>query len=176
MFAGGSDRLPCCLKSLKGEAVNRVFIDMDGVLVDFEAHCLALGRPGSEVKGLPGAYLAMSPIPGALDAVRSVIAMGFDVWIATKPPTGVPGAYADKVSWMLEHLPELARRIIITHDKGLLGDSGDFLCDDRPHKANCEQFAGTLLRFTDGFHWPEALEVLQARRAGNGQPEFQHAG
>ncbi|NIP41340.1 MAG: hypothetical protein GWO28_01170, partial [candidate division Zixibacteria bacterium] len=73
-------------------------------------------------------------------------------------------AYADKAAWVLEHLPELKRRIIITHDKGLLGDSGDYLCDDRPHKANCERFAGTLLRFVDGFHWPDALAMLRTKR------------
>ena len=27
-----------------------------------------------------------------------------------------------------------------------------------------EDFAGTLLRFENGFHWPEALDVLSAHR------------
>jgi 5'(3')-deoxyribonucleotidase len=87
--------------------------------------------------------------------------MGYEVWIATKPPTGVVNAYSDKVAWVLEYLPELSERIVITHNKGFLGDTGDFLCDDRPHKADCESFSGTFLRFVDGFHWPQALECLQ---------------
>jgi len=140
----------------------RVFVDMDGVIVDFDAYKTANGLTGEEVKRAPGAYLAMPAIPGAIEAVRSVIGMGFDVWIATKPPTGVPCAYSDKAAWIMEHLPELKRKIIITHDKGLLGDAHDFLCDDRPHKANCERFAGTLLRFVDGYHWPQALSDLRA--------------
>ena len=145
--------------------MNRVFVDMDGVLVDFDAYKTARGLTGEEVKRQPGAYLEMPAIPGALAAVRSLIGMGFEVWIATKPPTGVPYAYSDKAAWVIRELPELKRRIIITHDKGLLGGPHDYLCDDRPHKANCEKFAGTLLRFVDGYHWPQALEFFRQRKA-----------
>jgi 5'(3')-deoxyribonucleotidase len=84
--------------------------------------------------------------------------MGYEVWAATKPPTGVAFAYADKAQWIFDHLPELKRRIILTHDKGLLGDEGDFLIDDRPHKANCEKFRGVLIAFGEGMRWPEILE------------------
>lgn len=141
--------------------MNRVFVDMDGVIVDFDAYKTARGLTGDEVKRTPGAYLDMPAISGAVEAVRSIIGMGFEVWIATKPPTGVPYAYSDKAAWVLRELPELKRRIIITHDKGLLGDEGDYLCDDRPHKANCEEFKGILLRFIDGYHWPHALNFFR---------------
>ena len=148
--------------------MNRIFVDMDGVIVDFDAYKTAHGLTGDEVKRRPGAYLEMPPIPGAKEAVRSLIGMGFEVWIATKPPTGVSYAYGDKAAWVFEHLPELKRRIIVTHDKGLLGEAGDFLCDDRPHKANCEKFSGELLAFVDGYHWPQALEYLRTKRPNVG--------
>lgn len=141
--------------------VDRVFVDMDGVSVDFEGYMALTGLTAEEVKHQPGAYRAMLPIPGAIEAIRSMIAMGHEVWVATKPPTAVPNAYSDKVQWILEYLPELKRRIIITHDKGLLGDAHDYLCDDRPHRANCERFPGTLLPFVDGFHWPQALAFFR---------------
>lgn len=144
--------------------MNRVFVDMDGVIVDFDSFRDQRGLTGDEVKCMPGAYLAMDPFPGAIDAVRSLIGMGYEVWIATKPPTGIAFAYADKAAWVLKHLPELKRRIIITHDKGLLGDSGDFLIDDRPHKANCESFKGQLLKFTYGRGWTHVLELLTTMR------------
>lgn len=144
--------------------MNRVFVDMDGVIVNFDAYKTASGLSADEVKRKPGAYLDMPPIEGAIEAVRSVIGMGYEVWVATKPPTGVPYAYSDKAAWIFHHLPELKRRLIITHDKGLLGDSGDYLCDDRPHKANCANFPGTLLAFVDGFHWPQALDILREAR------------
>lgn len=140
----------------------RVFIDMDGVIVDFDGYCRQYDLSPSVVKHQKGAYRAMSPIPGALEAVRELISLGYEVWIATKPPKGGSHAYTEKAEWVAEHLPELANRVIVTHDKGLLGSRDDFLCDDRPHKANCERFAGTLLRFIDGYHWAHALQMLRA--------------
>lgn len=142
--------------------MNRVFIDMDGVIVDFDSYAKGLGLTGDEIKKRMGAYREMPAIPGALSAVRSLIGMGYEVWIATKPPTGIAWAYADKAAWILEHLPELKRRIIITHDKGLLGDSGDFLIDDRPHKANCEKFSGKLFWFeANSAGWPSVLGLFR---------------
>lgn len=140
----------------------RVFVDMDGVLVDFDGFMAKHNLTPDETKKMHGAYLAMDPYPDGLAGIRELIAMGFEVWIATKPPTGLPFAYADKVAWILEHLPELSERIILTHDKGLLGNPQDFLIDDRPHKANCEQFAGTLIRFHDGKTWAQVAEQLRA--------------
>jgi 5'(3')-deoxyribonucleotidase len=133
----------------------RVFVDMDGVIVDFEAFKMKLEISGDDVKKMPGAYAEMDPMPEALDSVRSLIGMGHDVWIATKPPTGIPYAYADKVAWILHYLPELKRKIVITHDKSLL--RGDVLIDDRPHKAHAGEFEGQLLHFSESFGWPEVL-------------------
>lgn len=138
----------------------RIFIDMDGVLVDFEGYMVKHGLTGDVVKKIHGAYLEMEPMPDALAAVRSLIGAGFDVWIATKPPTGIPHAYSDKASWVFEHLPELKRKLIITPDKGLLGDENDILIDDRPHKANCKEFRGTLIPFVNGETWAGVLNKL----------------
>jgi hypothetical protein len=144
----------------------RAFIDLDGVVVDFERYMRELDLTSEEVKRKPGAYLEMKPVEGAIAGVRSLVGMGFEVWIATKPPTAVPFAYADKVSWVLVHLPELKRRIIITHDKGLLGDEHDFLVDDRPQRANCYSFRGTLIHFgaPGAGNWPETVDVLRPHR------------
>jgi 5'(3')-deoxyribonucleotidase len=140
----------------------RVYVDLDGVTVDFARYMREHGLTGDEVKKQPGAYLMMHPIPGAIEAIRSIIGMGYDVHIATKPPTGIPFAYADKVAWVLEHLPELSRKMTLTHDKGQLGGPNDYLIDDRPHKANCEAFAGKLVPFVPGmFEWPQILELLR---------------
>lgn len=139
---------------------------MDGVLADFDRLKRELGVEGEELKKIPGAYLRLEPIPGAIEGVRSLIGMGYERWVATKPPTGIPEAYADKAAWILQHLPELKRRIIITHDKGLLGDENDYLIDDRPHKANCRKFRGALIEFTNGCTWEGVLGTLRTEMNG----------
>ena len=146
--------------------MNRVFIDMDGVIVDFDGYCHLTKKSPDEVKRLPGAYRAMRPIIGELEAVEAVARLWFEPWIATKPPTGGIHAYSEKAAWIEEWLPTLSSRLIVTHDKGLLGDAGDYLCDDRPHKANCRSFKGILIPFVDGYHWTQALEFLRAQRVG----------
>lgn len=145
--------------------MNRIFIDLDGVTVDFDSYAKNLSMVGDLVKNHPGAYLHMEPIPGALAAIRSLIGMGFDIWIATKPPTGNAQAYADKAQWVMNHLPELKRKIIITHDKGLLGDQFDYLIDDRPHKANCLEFKGSLIKFVFPTTWEDVLDIFRGIKA-----------
>lgn len=143
----------------------RVFVDMDGVAVDFDGYRDRLGLTSEEVKVRKGAYLDMELIPGALEALQVLIGLGFDVWLATKPPTGIAHAYSDKAAFVFKQLPFLRRKVIITHHKGLLGSEDDYLVDDRPHKASCTEFAGTLVPFVDGYHWPQALEFFRAEAA-----------
>jgi 5'(3')-deoxyribonucleotidase len=141
---------------------HRIFVDMDGVIVDFDSYAKSIP---DMVKSTPGAYLNMLPIPGAIKAIRSLIGMGYDVWLATRPPTGIAGAYGDKAQWVFNWLPELKRKLILTHDKGLLGCENDFLIDDRPHKANCESFTGTLIVFGEGGHnWESVLTFFKILR------------
>jgi len=148
----------------------RLFLDMDGVIADFDAYMKRHNLTGDEVKQMHGAYLQLDPIPGAIEGIRSINGMGkFDIWIATKPPTGIPFAYADKVQWILNHLPELKRKIILTHDKGLLGDYRDYLVDDRPHKANCEEFEGTLIPFQNGMDWQKLVDYFKKAPANIGE-------
>lgn len=146
--------------------MNRIFVDMDGVVVDFEAYRAAKGLTGDDIKRMPGAYLEMQPIPGALEALDKLVGWGFNVWLASKPPTGCTYAYADKVQWVLDHAPQFKRKVILTHDKGLLGGDGDYLIDDRPHRANCMAFKGKLIIFgemldgSDRIGWDWVLRVM----------------
>lgn len=143
--------------------MHRVFADMDDVVVDFSGFAREKNLTPDEIKRHPNAYFDMKPIPGAIEALHELIRLGFEVFIAAKPPTGVADSYRDKALWIFHYIPELSRHLIITPDKGLLGDEGDFLCDDRPEKANCEKFRGTLLRFQNGYGWKEALEYLRPK-------------
>ncbi len=141
--------------------MNRIFLDMDGVVVDFDGYKKRLGLGDDEIKGMDGAYLQMEAMPGAIEGIGKLIGAGYEVWLATKPPTGVAHAYSDKAEWVFRNLPGLKRRLIITHDKGLLGDEGDFLVDDQPEKANSREFRGSLLEFgKDGLGWPEIVRYF----------------
>jgi len=137
----------------------RIFVDMDGVIADFEANLK--GRNPKSVKLIPGTYIRLDPIQGALEAVRKLIAAGHNVWIATKTPTHNLLADSEKKHWINEHIPELLDKTIITPDKGCL--RGDVLIDDRPHKANCEEFEGTFIHFgSEEFPtWDEVLKYIE---------------
>jgi|SRR5271166_3097121 len=140
--------------------MNRAFIDMDGVIVDFDGYVKEQGIEAGQLKLVPGTYSKLKAFPDAIEGLKMLEELGLEVWIATKPPTGAAHAYAEKAAWVIDNLPHLKRRIIITHDKGLLGDEGDFLVDDRPWKANCEKFRGQLIRFQNGMTWPMAVEAI----------------
>lgn len=136
----------------------RVFIDLDGPTVDYDLY--REQNPDVYIRDTPGAYFAMEPTPDALAAIRSIIGMGYNVFIATRPCHGRPLTYSEKVAWVLKYLPELDRKIILTHDKGLLGDGDDFLVDDMPEKANCDQFKGRLLVWEPTTGWALVLATL----------------
>jgi 5'-nucleotidase len=137
----------------------RIFVDMDGVVANFAAARDRAGMTSDEYKVTPGAYLNLEPMPDALESLRSLMSEGHEVWLATKPPTGIPGAYSDKAAWVFRWLPELSRRLIITPDKGLLGDENDILIDDNPGKANCMKFKGTFIAFID-VDWSEVIAMI----------------
>lgn len=137
----------------------RFFCDMDGVLADYMGLVHKLGVDANEMKHMPGVFLQLDPIPGAIEGIRSVIGMGYDVFIATKPASRAPFSYADKATWILKHLPELRKKIVMTQDKGLLGCERDYLLDDRLHVANCDRFRGRQLLF-GGMAFPSWSEVV----------------
>lgn len=135
---------------------------MDGVIVDFDGYKTKHNLTGDEVKKKPGAYLEMEAIPEAIEGIATLISKGYEVWLATKPPTGISYAYSDKAAWVFKNLPQLKRRLILTHDKGLLGDAHDILVDDRIERANCCNFPGTLIAFVD-MTWSELLTKFKLK-------------
>lgn len=151
--------------------MNRVFIDMDGVLADFDGLVRKLGLEGEKaiqkLVEFPNTFLRLQPFPGANDAVETLIKRGFDVWVATRPAPSHPYTYADKAIWIIQHFPLLKKKLIMTQDKGLLGDAGDILIDDRLHKSNCVAFKGQLIGFPTergDAAWPAVLEYAQLQR------------
>lgn len=131
--------------------IRTVYVDMDGVLVDYDGEMKSRNLTGKELKVIQGAYRTMKPFPGAIEAIRKIEALGFYVHLATKIPDEIPGrnlyAATEKLFWVEEHIPDKVTHMTITSDKGQLGDEDDFIIDDRLHKAKLYKFKGTTLHF-----------------------------
>lgn len=143
----------------------KIFVDMDGVWADFEKAQLESGLPTEEYKLRLGAYRHLEEIEGASDGIDFLLSLPVDVFIATKIPTDAPNAASEKLLWIQERKPQLLESAIITPHKGLLGTTGDFLIDDRPHKASCREFEGKLMTFGpegEYRHWGEICDYFLA--------------
>lgn len=147
-----------------------VFIDMDGVLVDYASSKNLLPcMPHEEFHKVPEIFRRMLPMPGALDAIARLEELNCNVWIATLPPPHAPEVYTDKALWVQQWVPRLLPKLILTPDKSLLGTYADFLIDDRPHAANAFDFPGTLIHFKPGErdvarYWASLVESIALNR------------
>ena len=141
----------------------RLFVDMDGVLVDFDS---GVRRLDAETRAAyaaapdeaPGVFALMGPMPGAIEAMNR-LADTFDIYILSTAPWKNPTAWADKVRWIQRYLgDQFAKHLILCHRKDFL--RGDFLIDDRHGKNGAEVFEGELIPFgTPAFlDWP-AIEA-----------------
>lgn len=142
----------------------RVFVDMDGVLVDFES---GLAQVSDEVKKeyegrldeIPGLFGLMKPMPGAIEAVHE-LQRRYDLFILSTAPWKNHSAWSDKVKWITEYLEDVFyKRMVITHRKDLC--QGDYLIDDRG-KNGTSEFGGEWIEFgSERFpDWNSVLSYL----------------
>lgn len=145
----------------------RAYVDMDGVLADFDGAAKARGLTPDQAKIMPGLYQALPVMRDAIVGLAELEALGFDVWILTKIPRRNPWAATEKLHWIRAHLPHpLHDKVIITPDKGCVGCYRDVLIDDHPEWANACNFPGRVIPFTSwGQAVNEAENVLLARNA-----------
>ena len=147
-----------------------VFIDSDGPVADFDHDLKKSGLHTDEFKYLPGIYLWLPVTAGAAAALDMLKVLDdqdrLRVWILTKTPSGSPYAYTEKVLWYRRNFPWLEDRVIISHDKHLMGTTLDYLLDDRPHKANAQHFRGTFILFdpeTPEGCWESFVHLITTR-------------
>ena len=142
----------------------KLYFDMDGVLVDFASGVAKLSEETKKeyegrIDEVPGLFALMEPMPGAIEAVQ-LLAKHYDVYILSTSPWGNTTAASDKIEWVKKHMNGVFhKRVILTHHKELL--MGDFLIDDRG-KNGTSEFRGEWIHFgSERFpDWDAVLEHL----------------
>ena len=135
-----------------------VFVDMDGVLCNFNQAASELPKEQQTRPDLHVDFSRLEPMPNAIWAIHEIESAGHDVFIATTPPWNNPKAWGQKRDWIEKHLPTLKRKMFLTHRKDLL--MGDILIDDSTYRGQTE-FKGTFFHFgKNRMHWKGILECF----------------
>ena len=143
-----------------------IYVDMDGVIADFDRAMTELDMEPKDFKMKRGVYQTLPVAPGAKEGIQALLDMGFELHIATKIPDANPYAATEKLLWLREHFPELSVNVTITPNKGQLGNADDYLIDDRIHKAKVADFQGEVIHFgPEGKYenWKHVVDYIRQR-------------
>lgn len=150
---------------------NHIFVDMDGVLPDFESKVRQLSGCISSIdtqewdkvadyySKQPHFFADLDPIEGSIDAYHQLCTK-FDVHILSTAPWDNPSAWHDKRIWVEKHLGQNAyKKLTLSHHKELF--CGRALIDDRT-KNGAAEFNGEHIQFgTDKFpNWNSIINYL----------------
>ena len=141
-----------------------LYIDMDGVLVDFQSGIKALSKDNfkkykNRYDEAPNIFSVMEPIKDAIFSFN-LLSEYFDTYILSTSPWDNPTALQDKQNWVKKYIGKAAKkRLIFSHHKNL--NKGDFLIDDRT-KRGADKFEGEHIHF--GYepfcNWFDVLDYL----------------
>ena len=143
----------------------RIFIDMDGVLANWDKGVKDLPEEiyneyAFRHDEIPGLFLSLEPIE---DSVNSVLTLNkyFELFILSTASWGNSGSLSEKINWIKnlyggDANSPFYKRVVLTHRKDLL--IGDYLIDDRPVNG-AKDFTGEFIHFgSEGFEtWNKVL-------------------
>lgn len=146
-----------------------VYIDMDGVLADFD-RCVASPRdPGL---GLPsemlhkGFFRQLPVMDGAKEAIEILLSEPeVQLFIATKISTKNLHAATEKLQWLEEHFPELVKNVFIACDKTKL--KGDLLIDDFIRWKGFEGHFFHFDKLNPTNSWKQAVALIKRLKSGH---------
>ena len=137
-----------------------IYVDMDGVLCDFDKRheeLMSKGINQFQAFNHAFAFKDLDPIPGAIEAWQS-LQEKYDTYILSTSPWENPTALNDKLDWVKKHLGKHAyKRLILSHNKHL--NHGHYLIDDR-EKNGADKFVGELILF-GGEKFPDWNSVIE---------------
>jgi len=158
-----------------------LYVDMDGVLADFDKRVLEINpsivtlsshAPNYEERSKmvekvmsdnPRMFLDLDPIEGCIEAVKRLW-KHYDILFLSTPCWLVPESYMDKRHWIQKYFGDEAKdRLILSQRKEL--NMGDFLVDDRLANG-AEHFIGQHLHFGHGEYptWVEVEKFLMKKQ------------
>jgi len=105
----------------------------------------------AEIYGTPGFTEALPAIPGAIAALKEMLAEGYDVRLCTSPLMRAPHGAGEKIVWAAKMLgQEWMRRIVISSDKTIV--RGAVLVDDKIDVTGTQQPEWEHLVFSRPYH------------------------
>lgn len=108
---------------------------------------------------VPGFCFNLKPVPGSIDAVKSILELGHDVRICTSPLSRYENCVLEKFQWVEKHLGyDFTKKIIFAKDKTLI--RGHFLIDDRPNIEGVIDPEWEHILFDCPYNW----DVINKRR------------
>jgi len=145
-----------------------LYIDMDGVIVDFDSAVKKLDKLTYEkylrrYDEVPNIFRTMEPMPDAIDSVKTLSKI-YDLYILSSASWSNDSSWSDKIWWLKKYFGDderspLYKRLILTHRKNLV--RGDILIDDRT-KNGAQEFDGEFIQFGVGEYtdWPKVMRKL----------------
>lgn len=122
-----------------------VFLDMDGVLADFDGAITSGVKVDPPEMFIPGFFRNLKVMEGAKEGVASLLSNpNLEIYIGSKQTSHNTLCATEKMDWVAEHFPELKKNIVLVCDKKLL--RGNFLIDDDVVRWGSE-FKGAFIFF-----------------------------